>query len=110
MHGGGSRDGNGILFISHTGNICPSGFLELPAGHVLADHVVDVYRTAPLFNALRDPDRFAGRCGVCEFRYDCGGSRARAWAATGTPLGEDPLCSYQAMRSMVGGSVSRPHD
>ena len=60
LHGGGIRDGNGILFISHTGNICPSGFLEVPAGHVLADHVVDVYRTAPLFNALRDPDLFAG--------------------------------------------------
>jgi MoaA/NifB/PqqE/SkfB family radical SAM enzyme len=95
LHGGGIRDGNGILFISHTGNICPSGFLELPAGNALADHVVDVYRTAPLFNALRDPDQFSGRCGACEFRFACGGSRARAWAATGNPLGEDPLCSYE---------------
>ena len=96
LHGGGIRDGNGILFISHTGEICPSGFLELPAGHVLASRVAEVYRTAPLFTALRDPDRFSGRCGRCEFRFACGGSRARAWAATGDPLAEDPLCSYQS--------------
>ncbi|MGE0445557.1 MAG: radical SAM protein [Vicinamibacterales bacterium] len=95
MHAAGVRDGNGILFISHTGDICPSGFLELPAGNVRTDHVVDVYRRSPLFTALRQPDRFGGRCGQCEFRMECGGSRARALAATGDPLAADPLCAYE---------------
>lgn len=93
-HGAGIRDGNGVLFISHTGDICPSGFLELAAGNVRTDDLVAVYRAAPMFQALRDPDGFGGRCGQCEFRWPCGGSRARAFAACGDILGEDPLCAY----------------
>jgi MoaA/NifB/PqqE/SkfB family radical SAM enzyme len=93
-HAAGIRDGNGIMFISHTGEVTPSGFLELAAGNVRSADPVVLYRDAPLFRALRDPDRLAGRCGRCEFRAPCGGSRARAWAATGDPLAEDPLCVY----------------
>jgi len=92
---GGIRDGNGILFISHTGDICPSGFLEVPAGNVRGQNVVDVYRQHPLFLALRDPDAFHGRCAPCEFRWTCGGSRARAYAASHDPLGSDPLCTHE---------------
>lgn len=94
-HGAGIRDGNGILFISHTGAICPSGFLEIPTGNVRVDNVVDVYRTHPLFDALRRPDEFKGRCGPCEYHWVCGGSRARAYSATQDPLGEDPLCEHE---------------
>jgi radical SAM protein len=91
---GGIRDGNGILFISHTGDICPSGFLEISAGNVRSDDVVEVYRESRLFRSLRKPDAFTGRCGGCEYRFACGGSRARAWAATGDVLAEDPLCTH----------------
>lgn len=94
-HGAGIRDGNGVLFISHRGDICPSGFLELAAGNVRRDDLAAVYRSAPLFTALRDPDAFGGRCGLCPFRWPCGGSRARAYAASGDILGEDPLCAWQ---------------
>lgn len=90
----GIRDGNGILFISHTGDICPSGFLELAEGNVRSNDVVEVYRESPLFRSLRAPDAFTGRCGHCEYRFACGGSRARAWAATGDVLAEDPLCTH----------------
>jgi radical SAM protein len=93
-HAAGVRDGNGILFISHTGDICPSGFLELPTGNVRTENVIDVYRDAPLFQQLRNADSFHGRCGRCEYRWACGGSRARAYSATGDPLAEDPLCEY----------------
>jgi radical SAM protein with 4Fe4S-binding SPASM domain len=93
-HGAGIRDGNGILFISHVGEIFPSGFLPLAAGHVRTDDLLAVYRQSSLFTALRDPDLFEGRCGVCEFRHVCGGSRARAFAATGRVLADDPLCPY----------------
>jgi radical SAM protein len=95
QHAAGIRDGNGILFISHTGEICPSGFLEIPTGNVRTHDVVEVYRTAPLFQELRHPEAFGGRCGACEFHYVCGGSRARAWAATGNPLESDPLCTHE---------------
>jgi radical SAM protein with 4Fe4S-binding SPASM domain len=87
-------DGNGFLFVDHVGRICPSGFLPLAAGNVRSDDIVHVYREHPLFRSLRDPDRLHGRCGRCEFRGRCGGSRARAYAASGDPLAEDPGCAY----------------
>jgi len=88
-------DGNGFLFVDHLGAICPSGFLPLTAGNVRTDDLVAVYRDHPLFRSLRDPDRLGGRCGRCDHRTRCGGSRARAYAATGDPLAEDPGCAYE---------------
>jgi MoaA/NifB/PqqE/SkfB family radical SAM enzyme/metal-sulfur cluster biosynthetic enzyme len=88
-------DGNGFLFIDHVGNICPSGFLPLPGGNVRGDDLVAVYRDGPMFRALRDPEHLKGRCGACEYRELCGGSRARAWAVTGDPFAEDPGCAWQ---------------
>ena len=88
-------DGNGFLFIDHLGAICPSGFLPVPAGNVRAHDLVNIYREHPLFRALRDPNQLAGRCGRCDYRTRCGGSRARAYAATRDPLAEDPGCAYQ---------------
>jgi AdoMet-dependent heme synthase len=102
--GFGIRDGHGVMFISHRGDICPAGFLPLPAGNVRHSHVTGVYRTSPVFRALHDPAHFQGRCGVCEYRVLCGGSRARAFAATGNPLAEDPFCPYQP-HTQVGSCV-----
>lgn len=101
-HASGVRDGNGVMFISHTGEVCPSGFLEVSAGSARAADVVEIYRTAPLFRRLRDPDGFTGRCGGCEFRWVCGGSRARAFSASGDPLAEDPLCTYVPVAAVAG--------
>ncbi len=92
--GFGIRDGNGIMFISHIGEVYPSGFLPISAGNVRGKSPVHIYRESRLFNDLRDPDKFKGKCGRCEFRYICGGSRARAFASTGNPLESDPLCPY----------------
>ncbi len=88
-------DGNGFVFIDHLGEICPSGFLPLVAGNVRRDDLVRVYRDHPLFCALRDPELLGGRCGRCDYRHRCGGSRARAYAAAGDPLAEDPGCAYE---------------
>lgn len=90
----GVNDGRGFLFISHLGEIMPSGFLPISVGNVRTDDVVDVYRNNELFRALRDPDALTGKCGVCEFRDVCGGQRGRAYAVTGDPLASDPACAY----------------
>jgi len=86
--------GDGFAFVSHVGDIFPSGFLPESAGNVRTDDVVDVYRNADLFESLRDPDALEGKCGACPFRTVCGGSRSRAYATTGNPLASDPLCPF----------------
>ena len=98
-HGAGIRDGNGIMFISHTGDVHPSGFLPVSAGNVRTNDIVSIYRDSLLFRRLRQPALFTGRCGRCEFHSYCGGSRARAYAASGDPFSEDPLCAYQPRRA-----------
>ncbi len=92
--------GNGFAFVSHTGELYPSGFLPKSAGNVRETSVVDLYRSAPLFEQLRDPDALRGKCGVCPYRALCGGSRSRAFAVTGDPLGSDPLCPFLPEGSM----------
>jgi radical SAM protein len=89
------NDGKGFVFISHTGDVQPSGFLPLRAGNVRETPLATLYRTSPLFLALRDDARLEGKCGLCPFRAACGGSRARAYATTGNFLAEDPACVYQ---------------
>lgn len=87
-------DGSGFCFVSHTGDVSPSGFLPLVVGNVRDVPLAELYRDAPLLRALRDPSRRGGKCGSCEFLSICGGSRAHAFAATGDPLAADPTCPY----------------
>jgi AdoMet-dependent heme synthase len=89
------RDGHGIVFVSHIGEIFPSGFLPLRCGSVRSESLVDVYRNSEIFRALHSPDRFHGKCGACEYSHICGGSRARAFAHTRDALGSDPFCPYE---------------
>lgn len=91
----GIRDGRGVMFISHTGVVSPSGFLPLDCGNVKDRSPADIYRNHPLFISLRDNDALGGKCGVCEFRSVCGGSRARAYGVHGDPFAADPACVYQ---------------
>lgn len=85
----------GFVFISHVGDVYPSGFLPTPAGNITEQPLADVYRTSELFQSLRDPSAPTGRCGVCEFNQVCGGSRPRAYGATHDLLADDPLCAYE---------------
>lgn len=91
----GVNDGRGFLFVSHLGEIMPSGFLPVSAGNVRAADVVDVYRNHPMFRALRDPNQLKGKCRACGYRVVCGGQRGRAYALTGDYLETDPVCVYQ---------------
>jgi radical SAM protein len=91
----GVNDGNGFLFISHLGEIMPSGFLPISAGNVRQDDIVSVYRSHPLFTDLRDPSKIKGKCGVCEYLDVCAGQRGRAYGLTGDYLESDPACLYE---------------
>ena len=95
------RDGHGIVFVSHLGEIYPSGFLPLRCGNVRADALVDVYRDSQVFRGLHSPADFRGKCGNCEYTHICGGSRARAFAYTGDPLGTDPFCAYEPRQNCI---------
>jgi radical SAM protein len=91
----GVGDGRGFVFISHSGEVCPSGFLPLAGGNVKTQPLAEIYRNSKLFRKLRDMDALQGKCGCCEYRSICGGSRARAYALTGDIMGADPFCQYQ---------------
>lgn len=86
--------GDGFAFVSHTGEVFPSGFLPKSAGSVRDRPVHELYRESELFRSLRDRDRLQGKCGACPYRTVCGGSRSRAFAHTGNPLASDPLCPF----------------
>jgi radical SAM protein len=90
----GLNDGKGVVFISHKGEVFPSGFLPLSAGNIREQELAAIYRESPLFRDLRDTSKLEGKCGSCEFKEICGGSRARAHALTGNPHAEEPCCSY----------------
>lgn len=89
------NDGKGFVFISHIGDVCPSGFFPVSAGNVKRAPLSWIYRNAPLFKDLRDTTKLKGKCKVCEFNQICGGSRARAYAVTGDPFAQEPCCVYQ---------------
>lgn len=92
----GVRDGNGVIFVSHRGDVYPAGFLPYPLlGNVRERPLSIIYRTSPELQRLRDMDALRGKCGACEFRWACGGSRARAYAMEGDPLASDPFCAYE---------------
>jgi radical SAM protein len=90
----GLNDGKGFVFVSHTGDVFPSGFLPLSAGNIRQQELGIIYRESPLFQSLRDRSKLEGKCGSCEFKEICGGSRARAYALTGNPNAEEPCCAY----------------
>jgi radical SAM protein with 4Fe4S-binding SPASM domain len=94
----GSNDGKGFVFISHLGKVYPSGFLPLSGGNVCRQSLSDIYRNSPLFRKLCDSRNLEGKCGVCEHREICGGSRARSFAVTGDMFAEEACCVYEPKR------------
>jgi len=86
--------GKGFVFIAYNGEVFPSGFLPVSAGNVKRTRLQTIYQDSSLFRTLRDPDGLKGRCGMCEYRHLCGGSRSRAYAVTGDYLAEEPCCAY----------------
>lgn len=102
------NEGRGFMFVSHQGEVFPSGFLPVPCGNVRQRDPIDIYRSHPVFLGLRNEDAFAGKCGVCEYRKVCGGSRARALSEAGDMFGSDPACAYVPPRYQ-GEPIKRTH-
>ena len=90
----GVNDGNGFVFIDHIGLVYPSGFLPFVVGDVRKTSLVDIYRDSPIMRQLRDYPTLKGKCGWCDFRDICGGSRSRSFGVTGDFLASEPYCSY----------------
>jgi radical SAM protein with 4Fe4S-binding SPASM domain len=98
--GFGVRDGNGVIFVSHRGEVFPAGFLPFPTlGNVRQTPLSELYRRAPALLQLRNMDQLKGACGACAFRWACGGSRARAYAMTGDVMETDPFCALHSPAS-----------
>jgi radical SAM protein with 4Fe4S-binding SPASM domain len=93
-HTAATRDGKGILFVAHDGEVYPAGFLPLGLGNLRDRPLSEIYRDDPLLRRIRAAE-FTGRCGQCPYADLCGGSRARAFAASGDPLAEDPACAFR---------------
>ncbi len=87
--------GTGVCFISHEGEVFPCGYLPAIAGDLRKQSFAEIWNESAVFHALRDDDNLKGKCGCCEFRHVCMGCRARAYAATGDFLAEEPFCVYE---------------
>lgn len=97
----GVNDGNGFAFVSHIGDVMPSGLLPIVGGNVREQPLAEIYRESKVFKELRQPDNYKGKCGVCEFNKICGGSRSRTYGVTGDYMESEPFCVYipQALRN-----------
>jgi MoaA/NifB/PqqE/SkfB family radical SAM enzyme len=98
-------EGRGLLHIAADGSLQPAPALEIKVGSARHQDVVDAFRDAPLLCALRDPQRLGGKCRLCEYVAECGGSRTRAWCFTGDSLAPDPACGYQPPARRGGDSA-----
>jgi radical SAM protein with 4Fe4S-binding SPASM domain len=87
--------GTGVCFISHLGEVYPCGYLPVMAGDLRKQTFADIWENSQVFHTLRHTEELKGKCGYCEFRNICMGCRARAFAATGDYMDEEPFCIYQ---------------
>jgi radical SAM protein with 4Fe4S-binding SPASM domain len=101
--------GTGVCFVSHEGEVYPCGYLPVVAGDLRKQSFVDIWANSTVFHELRDTNNLKGKCGCCEFRNVCMGCRARAFAATGDFMDEEPFCVYQPRtQSLRTGKTSEP--
>jgi len=102
--------GTGVCFVSHEGEIYPCGYLPALAGDLRKQTFSDIWQNSVVFHQLRDTGNLKGKCGCCEFRNICMGCRARAYAASGDYLAEEPFCVYEPrMAGHQGGKAeSKP--
>jgi radical SAM protein with 4Fe4S-binding SPASM domain len=91
--------GQTFAFVSHIGKVQICGFLDLECGDIRKEPFSKIWKKSAIFNQLRDPKNYKGKCGVCEFLSICGGCRARAYAIYNDYLAEEPFCSYVPLKT-----------
>jgi radical SAM protein with 4Fe4S-binding SPASM domain len=101
--------GSGVCFISHVGEVYPCGYLPVVAGDLRKQSFAEIWENSEVFRELRDTGNLKGKCGRCEFRNVCMGCRARAYAATGDYLEEEPFCIYQPRMADPKSSRQEAH-
>lgn len=103
--------GTAVCFISNQGEVYPCGYLPALAGDLKKQPFADIWQNSVVFNQLRDVNNLKGKCGCCEFRNVCMGCRARAFAATGDYLDEEPFCVYEpgtkSLKNIAPAEVAR---
>jgi len=99
--------GTSVCFVSNEGRVYPCGYLPISAGDTRTMRFADIWNDSPLFRQLRDPGAYEGKCGACRYQAICGGCRARAYAATGSFLAEEPFCTYRPSLDQVEPTRSR---
>ena len=87
--------GTSVCFVSNEGAVYPCGYLPVSAGDTRVQPFADIWNGSPVLAALRDFEALEGKCGVCRYQALCGGCRARAYAATGSFLAEEPFCTHR---------------
>ncbi len=100
--------GTGVCFISHEGEVFPCGYLPVVAGDLRKQTFLDIWENSTVFHELRDTSGLKGKCGCCEFRNVCMGCRARAYAATGNFMDEEPFCVYQPHTKSLAPAKPEP--
>ncbi len=97
VNGSGCMGGKSFAFISHTGSVQICGFLDISAGQINPESpdFVSIWQNSDFLTEIRNVDNYHGKCGMCEYRHVCGGCRARAFAASGDYLGDEPMCDYK---------------
>ena len=100
--------GTGVCFISHEGEVYPCGYLPVIAGDLRKQTFADIWENSTVFHELRDSSGLKGKCGCCEFRNVCMGCRARAYAATGDFMDEEPFCVYQPRTQSLRADKQEP--
>lgn len=87
--------GTSVCFVSNEGRVYPCGYLPVSAGDTRVQRFADIWNHSNVFEQLRNPAAYEGKCGECRYEAICGGCRARAYAATGSFLAEEPFCTYR---------------
>jgi radical SAM protein with 4Fe4S-binding SPASM domain len=96
---GGCGCGRFYCAIRSNGDIEPCVFFPLKIGNIFEDDFQDLWVSNKTLNELRNKDLLEGNCGKCEYRYFCGGCRARAYGYTGNYLSPDPGCIKNKIES-----------
>lgn len=90
---GGCSIGLNILYIAQDGSVLLCPCLPIYCGDVKRENVRSIWRDAKAFSIARSlRSNLQGKCGVCEYKFQCGGCRASAYYLTGSICGEDAGC------------------